>query len=163
MGYISSREPHVLADGAAAVANLSASSGNCKAALLDAGVTEALVAAVVASTRMEEPHACAQLCRALGNLCYGWGPEVEAAKEIIERCQGPRAVVEAMKRFDKRPDVVRWGAHACRNLSVRSEATVGSILPTYHTVHNFSVFRDLTRGASLSYVCTVCGRCCRRP
>jgi len=63
---------HVAADSSSAVANLSASSGECKLALVEAGVCEALMGVVEGGT----PHAVAQACRALGNLTYGWGPEV---------------------------------------------------------------------------------------
>lgn len=89
--------------------------------MLEVGGAHALTLAVSASTTAQDAHACAQLCRALGNLCYGWGPEVDDAKETIASSEGPRLVVEALQTFGERPDVVRWGAHACRNLSVRSE------------------------------------------
>ena len=109
-------EKHVLENGAACVANLAASSGECKAAIVGQGGVRVLLGCVRDATSA----VCAQGCRALGNLCFGWGAQVEAAKASVLAEGGCDLVVGAIKKHRDSASVLRWGAHAIRNLSVQN-------------------------------------------
>ena len=108
-------ELHVVADGVACLANLAACSGLCKSAVVSAGGVTVLLRLIL----HDEPKICTQALRALGNLTYGFGEEVEDAKSHAIQADACEGVVKSMRMHVERADVARWGAHAMRNFSVR--------------------------------------------
>ena len=129
--------PHVRAAAAAALADLCAGAGENKARVIaHPGAISRLL-----GTAGEGGAAALQACRALGNVCYGWGHEVDAAKAAVGAQGAARLVrvvevsVALMRGREERwgqtgreaapalaAGVFRWASHAVRNLAVRSRA-----------------------------------------
>ena len=119
------------AAGAATLAHLVAASGDNKQAVLEAGGVATLVtclahpavAALEAGDSAAETELCVQCLRLLGNLSYGWSETVDAVKVAVGAA-GAAAVVHllAARGGAGQPlgQVLRWGAHALRNLAVTS-------------------------------------------
>ena len=108
-------------DGAAALANMASFSGKTKDLMVSSSVPAALARALHAAQApsatvgagaadAERTGAATQLCRALGNLTYGWGDAVQSAKAACGATDAAEAVVSAL-----RPPSLRWAAHAVRN------------------------------------------------
>ena len=109
-------------DGAAALANMASFSGNTKDLIVSSCGPAALARALHCATQApaataaagagdaERTGAAAQMCRALGNLMYGWGDAVQSAKAACGATDAAEAVIAAL-----RPPSLRWAAHAVRN------------------------------------------------
>ena len=75
-----------------------------------------------------------QCCRLLGNLTYGWGQTVHDVKAAVKAADGPSALVQllaatttgshgstAKRELGRQRQILRWAAHALRNLGVDSK------------------------------------------
>jgi len=117
-------------EGAAALADMVASSGANKVLLLQYGGVKALVSCVEHPPRTPlESGLLIQACRALGNLTFGWG-DVDDSKNAIGAHGASVVVASTARALAQRQDTgdvtgggapaFRWHAHALRNFSVRS-------------------------------------------
>ena len=108
VAMISSTKWRVVRDGAAILANIASYSGESKLMILKSTqcVREAptiLRAALRSSTTAcdngESARAAAQLCRFMGNLTYGWGDAVVAAKAAMAAAGAHEVVAEALRHY----------------------------------------------------------------
>eukprot|EP01046_Picozoa_sp_COSAG06_P020269 COSAG06_NODE_1478_length_9328_cov_2.942681_5_plen_369_part_00 len=129
------------AAGAATLAHLAAAGGQTKRAVLEAGGVRVLILCLTHLADTDEPapappaatlgggsrpviEQCVQCCRLLGNLTYGWGETVSAVKAELSAASGAVALVQLLARRGcggaPLGQVLRWAAHALRNLAVGS-------------------------------------------
>lgn len=125
------------AAGAAALAHLVATGGETKRIVLESAGVQILVGCLVqlatdceCSNFALNPSSavtehCVQCCRLLGNLAYGWGDTVDTVKAQVSALSGCVALVQLLARCGTSAaphgqQVLRWAAHATRNLTVGS-------------------------------------------
>eukprot|EP01052_Picozoa_sp_SAG31_P018125 SAG31_NODE_1270_length_9065_cov_7.007473_10_plen_344_part_00 len=135
------------AAGAATIAHVAASGGDGKAVILANGTVPVAIQCLrhlhaispnVMRQRSLSPACLVELfvqsCRLIGNLCYGWGETVEAAKREFLIGDGQRLLAELLRELGANQaaavQVLRWGSHALRNLVVRNPQLQGDLALT---------------------------------